>query len=677
MYNRMVIENKADYNGMLDYLDNATGWLAFDTETTGLHLKADKPFILTITTNTESFAVPEEFITQELIDTFADFDLVLGHNVKYDLHMLANIGITYRHNNLSDTMIMARLSLDTDEVMSLALKGLAKKYLYEDAGADEKAIKSAITALKRQNTAALKNLLKEHGKTKKWFDEKVKDTVFEPSDLGDFEKPYLDFIAEHPEPNYLDVYEEYRVEMLDYAMNDTEITLELAKKFYPTLLAREQEAVFKQECSLILPLFRMERVGLQVDRDYLEESRINTKRYILQKRRELEELVGEPIKVGQHKRIKDIFAERWEIGLQSSDDKALSRVVDGDPAAAARIIQELRTLEKWYSAYILRLQDKSAFDGRAYTQINQASAVTGRVSSDFQQFPKYGVYGGGVELFNPRRAIVITGGAYSSIAYLDYSQIELRVQANYTYVISGGDTNMCRAYMPFKAHNGSGAAFIPGEDNDTIFTEKWFLDENNEVWSPLDLHSATTKLAFPDVTDPAEFKKVRALGKAANFAKNYGATTNALMNQLDMDKDTAERLNQAYYDAFPKVLDYQKLVSNTYKRRGFVKNMYGRRYYMSSSRFVYKLYNYIVQGTSADMLKQKIIEVDKFLLPYKTRFQMNIHDELSFEIYKGEEHLIPALKKIMENVDWMTVPVVADAEITYTNWADKEDYEIS
>jgi len=105
--------------------------------------------------------------------------------------------------------------------------------------------------------------------------------------------------------------------------------------------------------------------------------------------------------------------------------------------------------------------------------------------------------------------------------------------------------------------------------------------------------------------------------------------------------------------------------------------MYGRRYYMSSSRFVYKLYNYIVQGTSADMLKQKIIEVDKFLLPYKTRFQMNIHDELSFEIYKGEEHLIPALKKIMENVDWMTVPVVADAEITYTNWADKEDYEIS
>jgi DNA polymerase I-like protein with 3'-5' exonuclease and polymerase domains len=52
---------------------------------------------------------------------------------------------------------------------------------------------------------------------------------------------------------------------------------------------------------------------------------------------------------------------------------------------------------------------------------------------------------------------------------------------------------------------------------------------------------------------------------------------------------------------------------------------------------------------------------------------MNIHDELSFEIYKGEEFLIPAIKKIMEDVDWMTVPVVADVEITHTNWAEKED----
>ena len=72
------------------------------------------------------------------------------------------------------------------------------------------------------------------------------------------------------------------------------------------------------------------------------------------------------------------------------------------------------------------------------------------------------------------------------------------------------------------------------------------------------------------------------------------------------------------------------------------------------------------------MLKEKIIEVDNFLKPYKTRFQMNIHDELSFEVYTGEEFLIPTIKKMMEDVDWMTVPVVADVEVTHTNWAEKE-----
>ncbi|NCX71538.1 MAG: DNA polymerase I, partial [Rhodobacteraceae bacterium] len=168
-------------------------------------------------------------------------------------------------------------------------------------------------------------------------------------------------------------------------------------------------------------------------------------------------------------------------------------------------------------------------------------------------------------------------------------------------------------------------------------------------------------------------KHLRFLGKSTNFAKNYGATTNALISQFHFDRPTAEKLNRGYYEAFPKILDYQKLVTQTFHRRGFVKNRYGRRYYLNNQRFVYRLYNYIIQGTCADMLKAKILEVDKLLLPYKSRFQMNIHDELSFEIYNGEEFLVPVIKKIMEDVDWMTIPVVADVEKTNTNWADKEN----
>jgi DNA polymerase I-like protein with 3'-5' exonuclease and polymerase domains len=50
---------------------------------------------------------------------------------------------------------------------------------------------------------------------------------------------------------------------------------------------------------------------------------------------------------------------------------------------------------------------------------------------------------------------------------------------------------------------------------------------------------------------------------------------------------------------------------------------------------------------------------------------MNIHDEMSFEIYDGEEFLIPQIKAIMEDVPKMIVPVVAEVETTTTSWAEK------
>ena len=679
MYNRTVILDSSKLQEVIAKIKQSNGWLAFDTETTGLHLKKDDPFLLTFSFGNDSYAmdldnfeVPE---VQELFDSFNVFEFVMGHNIKFDLHMMANCGITYKHDNLTDTMIMSRLALDTDATMSLALKQLSKKYLFAEAGEDEKIIKTALTALKRAQTAKLKELLKEHGLTKTEFDRTINDTVFEPSDLGDFAGHYTEFIKTNPEPNYEDVYKTHPDAMISYAMNDTELTLELAKKMYPVLLVREQQGVFNTENKLIKPLLRMERVGLRIDRDYLETSRVAMREYIIEKRKLLEELAGEELSVGQHKRIKDLFDEKFDVKMASTDDRHLKTVEDDSAKLFAETIRELRTLEKWYTAYIMRLLDMSEYNGRAYTQINQATAVTGRVSSDFQQFPRHAIYKkNGEKLFHPRQMVITSGEGYDKIYYLDYSQIELRVQANYTYDISGGDLNMCRAYMPHACKNAAGEDFDPKEHRDLIFAEKWFKNENNEVWEPVDLHTATAQQAFPHL-DPKspEFKDYRHLGKSTNFAKNYGATTKALMEQFGFDKKTAEALNQGYYDAFPKILDYQNLVQKMFIRKGFVKNRYNRRYYLENKRFVYKLYNYIIQGTCADMLKEKILEVDKLLLGYKSRFQMNIHDEMSFEIADGEEFLVPLLKQIMEQVDWMTVPVVADVEVTTTNWAEKEN----
>jgi DNA polymerase-1 len=632
-------DNIIDIPKLLEELENSTKtWVAIDTETTGLHLKADKPFLLTLTFDNKSRAIDLQKVEtpyiQEIFVKLAAFKYVVGHNIKFDLHMLANLGIRYEGQNLTDTMILARLALDTDEVFSLALKSLATKYIDGAAGDDQKVIKSALMRLNKADKS------REH--------------------------------------TYLDVYNlpEYRQAMVDYALNDTEITIQLAKNLYEVMLTRSQFETFTLENANILPLFRMERVGLNIDRAYLKDRKTFFDEYLSKKRKELHTLTGENFSVGQHKNIKEWF-KKSGLDLASSDDSAMEYVIksaDGDVKSVAKLIQELRSLEKWYSVYIVRMLEKSEFDGRAYTQINSNSAITGRLSSDFQQFPKYGLYDeAGNELFHPRKMVVPTGNKYNKIAFLDYSQIELRVQANYTYQISGGDLNMCRAYMPHKCVDASKVEFDPKLHAKDIFSKDWFTIEDGSKWKPVDLHSATTKEAFPDVPEGTdEFKRLRGLGKATNFAKNYGATKNALMEQFGFEESIAEKLDKAYYQAFPKILDYQTLVRRIYYQRGYVKNMYGRRYYMRDKRFVYRLYNYLVQGSCADMLKSKIIDVDNLLTPYKSRFQMNIHDEMSFEIYDGEEFLIEKIKAIMEDVPNMIVPVVAEVEIAIKNWAEKE-----
>jgi DNA polymerase-1 len=636
VYYRDEVKN---IEGLLSELRNSSkGWIAVDTETTGLHLKADKPFLITLTFDDKSRAIDVDSwhpaLLQEVFNELKNFKYVVGHNIKFDLHMLENIGVKYFSENLTDTMILARLALDTDEVFSLALKSLATKYIDGTAADDQKVIKSALMKLNKADKS------KEH--------------------------------------NYLDIYkmQEYRQAMIDYALNDTEITLQLAKKLIDVVQARRQEDTFKLENAIILPLFRMERVGLKIDRAYLQDRKKFFDEFISQKRATLHKLTGENFSVGQHKNIKEWFLKNG-IELASSDDGAMesvSKSADGNAREVAKLIQELRSLEKWYSVYIIRMLDKSEFDGRAYTQINANSAITGRLSSDFQQFPKYAILDEeGKEIFHPRRMVITTGEGYNKIAYLDYSQIELRVQANYTYEISGGDLNMCRAYMPHKCVDASKVEFDPKIHAKDIFTKDWFTIEKGIKWKPTDLHSATTKEAFPDVPeDSDEFKRLRGLGKATNFAKNYGATKNALMEQFGFEESIADKLDKAYYQAFPKILDYQTLVRKIYYQRGYVRNMYGRRYYMTDKRFVYRLYNYLVQGSCADMLKSKIVDVDNLLTPYKSRFQMNIHDEMSFEIYEGEEFLVEKIKAIMEDVPKMIVPVVAEVELTSKNWAEKE-----
>ena len=54
---------------------------------------------------------------------------------------------------------------------------------------------------------------------------------------------------------------------------------------------------------------------------------------------------------------------------------------------------------------------------------------------------------------------------------------------------------------------------------------------------------------------------------------------------------------------------------------------------------------------------------------------MQIHDEISFEIYPGEEEHVYKFKELMQVFDGAYVPVIADLEFTTTTWGEKYECE--
>lgn len=692
-----------DHHELLSaFLKSGAKCVAFDTETTGLHIIQDLPFLVQIGWNRVVYTF---YPTAPMMDTFfricSSVKWVFGHNVIYDAHMLTNIGYrtqVEKMTNLCDTQAIMRLAVEAKSARdggdNLKLKDLGVKYIHPYASNSESLIKEDLKRLNDERikvlTAALKQFPLEGqftptGRQKYWGKKAIEDFIKDITNTIDdlpteIREIWDEWQAEYPEPNYSHIDREL---MLQYAGEDVATTLMLAEHGMEVVKKRNQLKILQLERDCLLPKYRMERQGMATRRDYLEESRLKMRDYILRLRKDLQELCGEKVTVNQHVRIKDLFNELFNIMLESGDKTAMLQVrnnFEGKPKQLATLVSKLRTAEKWYSTYIVRVLKHSSYDGRSYTQINLNGAVSGRMSSDFQQFPRDPFFTlEGEELFNPRNAFQVDGGEYPELVFIDYSQIELRSQAHYTLLTTGGDLNLCRAYMPFRCtHKNTGETYDyrTAEQRDRWLERdaegnSLWLTEDGKAWVPTDLHTMTAMKAYPHVqVDSDEFQEqCRPKGKTTNFASNYGAGPGALVKSLGITWEEAETLINGYNMAFPGVIAYQEKITLRHSQRGYVENHYGRRYYLKNNREAYKLANYVVQGTCADALKKAIIEMDKFLQGKKTKMVLPVHDEQIFSVHVSEKGIENELREIMiKAFDWCLVPVNVGIDTTTTTW---------
>ncbi len=398
----------------------------------------------------------------------------------------------------------------------------------------------------------------------------------------------------------------------------------------------QQRVLDEIELPLIPILAEMENYGIAADRDQLQEFSQSLEGVIATTAEKIFELADGRFTIGSPKQLGEVLFEKLKLpgGGKTKTGYATGVEVLGGLAAQYPIAQEVlnwRELTKLKSTYADALQKLIQPDGRIHTTFNQAIAATGRLSSidpNLQNIPIRTELGRGI-----RRAFVSAPG-YKLLS-LDYSQIELRVLAHMC-----GEPALVEA---FKQHE--------------------------------DVHAATAQRMFgvSDVT-----KDQRRLAKMLNYAVLYGVTEFGLAQQLgaQFSQSEAKELISQYDQRFPSIREFTAGVIQEARSKGYTATLHGRRRYfpdIHAARINDRRYaerqamNAPIQGTAADMIKLAMISVRKTLDNRPTRMLLQVHDELVFEMRDGDDGLIEAIRKDMEQAIPLSVPVEVDAKIG-PNW---------
>lgn len=378
-----------------------TGVVAFDTETTGLDEMAAGLVGISLATGPgRACYIPLGHVGEGAVgDLFGgpalaegqmdaaralaalkpmledDAVLKIGQNIKYDVKMMARLGI--RLAPVDDTMLM-----------SYAL----------NAGAHNHGMDELAQTYLGHACVPIKDLIGS-GKTQ----------------IG-FQQVAIDKAAE-------------------YAAEDAEVTWRLWRHFRPQL-SRERVATAYEvlERPMVPVLAEMEMAGIRIDADHLRRMSGAFAQKMAALEAEIHELAGGPFNVGSPKQLGEILFERMGLaggkqgktGAFSTSAEVLEDLAAEGHDLPARVL-DWRGLSKLKSTYTDALPLHVNPDtGRVHTSYSIAGAQTGRLAStdpNLQNIPVRTEEGRRI-----REAFVASAG--HRLVSLDYSQIELRILAH-------------------------------------------------------------------------------------------------------------------------------------------------------------------------------------------------------------------------------------------------------
>lgn len=219
-----------------------------------------------------------------------------------------------------------------------------------------------------------------------------------------------------------------------YACEDADITFRIKSILEKQLKEEKLDKVFYDiEMPMIPVLARMERCGILVDVKFLQKLSQKAEKEIVKLEQKIYKQAGQEFNINSPKQLQEILYEKLGLtaGKKNKTGRSTAASVLEKLQHEHKIVKDIlsyRELSKLKSTYLDALPGMvNPRTKRIHTNYNQTIAATGRLSStdpNLQNIPIRG-QGLGSEV---RKAFVAQPG-YKLVA-LDYSQIELRIVAH-------------------------------------------------------------------------------------------------------------------------------------------------------------------------------------------------------------------------------------------------------
>jgi len=394
-------------------------------------------------------------------------------------------------------------------------------------------------------------------------------------------------------------------QITQYACDDAALTLALGEHYCQTLPPSLNKLWQELESPLAFVLAKMEREGISINTDILEQLSKDLEVEIVRLESQIKQSLDLPeINLNSNQQLAQALVDAGyplkkftSTGQLSTDIKVLLKLQETDKTGGLiEQIIEYRTLSKLRSTYAESLI-KAASDSKIHTEFNQSLTSTGRLSSsnpNLQNIPTK----------NEKFSRVIRSSFQAHPKHLlicaDYSQIELRILAHYS--------------------------------QDPVLSEAF---QQNQ-----DIHTRTAAEVFEvslEEVNPA----MRRTGKTLNFALIYQQGIQATAKQLAISQAQSSEFMEKYFQSFPRIRPFQDECLEKARQQGYTETIWGRRrYFRNLNSHNYTLrraeeraaFNAPLQGSAADLIKFAMLRIKQNPKLSPAKILLQVHDELLIQV---------------------------------------------